>query len=38
MKRRTAATGAAIRITQLIMANPESTGTARKATEMVIRE
>jgi hypothetical protein len=38
MKRRTAATGAAIRITQLITAKPESTGTVQKATETVIRE
>jgi hypothetical protein len=37
-KTRTAATGAAIRITQMIAANPASTGTAQKATEMVIRE
>ena len=37
-KTRTVPTGAAIRITQLITANPGSTGTAQKATEMVIRE
>lgn len=37
-KRRADPTGAAIRITQLIMAKPESTGTIQKATEMVIRE
>jgi len=38
MKRRTAPTGAMIRITQLITENPESTGTAQKATETVTRE
>ena len=38
IKRRTAPTGATIRTIQLIAANPESTGTVHKATEMVIRE
>jgi hypothetical protein len=37
-KRRTAATGATILTTQLITANPESTGTVQKTTELVIRE
>ena len=35
---RTPPTGATIRTSQLIMANPGSTGTVQKATEMVIRE
>ena len=38
MKRRTAPTGATIRIIQVITANPVSTGTVQKTTELVIRE
>jgi hypothetical protein len=38
MKRRTAPTGATIRITKLITENPESIGAIQKTTELAIRE
>jgi hypothetical protein len=38
MKSRTAPTGAMIRIIQANTANPVSTGTVQKTTELVIRE